>query len=175
VSDLIKIARENILLTGNITTPEGSIIDKIESQYDCRFIMESCINQKKDASGGWVNSPWLLFYGNKPAHPNGSKWLAFGFSNNGFVVTDGQSIPNHKEGLPGYYNPLTGEIVYSVYRWDNHWDNAKQFAVDGGRDYLKITGKPNYSEFLFGYFHALPDSKKDAKDAGLYFKPNIQE
>lgn len=148
------------------------LIESIEKQYDCRHIMEACINSEKDASGSWLNSSWLLFYSNKDPHPNGSKWLAFGHSNDKrFVVTDGQSIANHEDGIFGYYNPNTNEAVYSLYRWDNRWDQSRSFAIDGGRDYTKISGSIPKG-FLYGRFQVKGDAADDSRDAGLYFYPS---
>lgn len=158
--------KKNLIKVEPIVEFSGNIRE-IEETYNCRFVMETCINQRTDCTGNWINSPWLLFYSNAEAHPRGSKWLAFGMNGEDFVVTDGQSVANR--GLAGYYNPETGESLYSLYRHDYRQDKSKTFAVDGGRDYLKVVGTPAEG-FVYGTFHAFPDTDDTTKDAGLYFK-----
>lgn len=133
------------LLSGDFTQ---ETIKSIEQTYNGKFIMETCL---KSRNGGWTNTPWMLFYSNGEAHPRGSKWFALGYNGENFVITDGQSAIDDSNPHYGYFNPETGEAVYSIYRWDCHSDKSKTFSVDGGRDYVKIVGQPPKG-FLYGKF-----------------------
>ena len=112
-------------------------IKQIEKHYNAKFVCETCL---KSSSGGWINSPFAVFY-TETAHPEGSNWFGLYYNHEGYLmITDAKSALEPFEGLLFE----DGSVFYSRYRHD--YQTLKDGTmVDGGRDYFRCTlnsGRP---------------------------------
>ena len=110
----------------------------IEERYNAKYVFESCLKSK---SGGWANFPCAIFYTEK-AHPEGSNYFGVYLDLNGdFMIANGIASTEIE-----YTGILIGEkVVYSRYRHD--YRGGEDAAIDGGRDYTKISGHPQTVRF----------------------------
>lgn len=112
-------------------------IERLEELKECKFV---CETQLKTTTGGWSTFPVQVYWQEKPPE---------GYSNFfGLYVQD--HIPHRlvicsvDKDFDFNVNALItpqNELIYSSYNHDMAWDSTKQFAIDGGRDYVKLTGK----------------------------------
>lgn len=108
--------------------PDG--IAKMENMYRATFVMESCLKTK---DGGWANFPAAIFY-TEEKHPRGSNYFALYVDGyNRLLLTDGISATEPFTGVQ-----VGDDVFYSHYR--NDYRNCGPVAIDGGRDYIKLSG-----------------------------------
>jgi hypothetical protein len=110
--------------------PDG--IAKVENMYKAKFVMESCL---KDKHGGWANFPAAIFY-TEEAHPQGSNYFALYNNGEQFMITNGITATEPFEGIQ-----IGDDVYYSRYRHD--YRECGPVAIDGGRDYTKLSGDIN--------------------------------
>ena len=106
--------------------PDG--IAKVENMYKATFVMESCIKGKH----GWANFPAAIFY-TEEAHPQGSNYFALYHNGEQFMITNGITATEPFTGVQ-----VGDDVYYSHYR--NDYRNCGPVAIDGGRDYIKLSG-----------------------------------
>jgi hypothetical protein len=106
------------------------VIKKIEELRNAKYVFESTVKSK---DGGWVNQPMAIFYTEKK-HPEGSNYFALYMQHGVPYITDG--ITAIEPEYTGVVND--DEVVYSRYRHD--YRSAGSHAIDGGRDYTRLTG-----------------------------------
>jgi hypothetical protein len=120
-------------------------IDKIEKQYDCKFVCESAIRVRNS----WRESPSLIFYSQEP-HPEGSNYMAFSydFNKDCYVVSDGISVTEVEfSGIVANND----DVIYSRYRHDYRLSSDKSVWIDGGRDYHRsCSGFTVYMKIING-------------------------
>jgi hypothetical protein len=117
----------------------GANIQKVTEEYakdtggDCRFVGCLCLKGKS----GYTDRV-LTFWQEKPARPEYSNYFGLFRNTNGTMITNAVSIA---EGTwDGLADPETGEVLFSRDRHDFRRSKSGKFTVDGGRDYLKISG-----------------------------------
>lgn len=123
-------------ITKRLSYPDG-FYKTVERVKDCRFVCESCL-QNKD--GKWVNSPAAFFYTREPHPDTGSRYFALwqsGWSDK-WIISDGQII--EEQDITGIVSE-SGEVIYSRYRHDYVDSYDRSVSIDGGRDYVKTSGK----------------------------------
>lgn len=109
-------------------------IKRMEEHFNAKYICETSI---KDRNENWINIPVAVFWQDK-AHPQGSNYFGIFFGHmNQLMICD--AISATLESFTGAVNG--DEVIYSRYRHDYRQGNG--FAIDGGRDYVKIVGDVN--------------------------------
>lgn len=109
---------------------------KVESVKNAKFVCESCLKTEK---GGWANFAAAFFYQREP-HENGSHYFAL-YQNawsGDLIIANGQVI--EEQEITGILAE-NGEIIYSRYRHDYVDSYDRSVSIDGGRDYVRTTGK----------------------------------
>ncbi len=114
-------------------------IPLIEERYNAKFVCETCIKNRDY----WRNEPSMIFYSEKK-HPEGSNYFAVSELNGKIVISDGISATEPFVGVVADND----EIVYSRFRHDYRTSSDKSVSIDGGRDYIKLSG----GESIFGKF-----------------------
>lgn len=116
---------------GETTLPIS--IKKAEELKDAKYIGDFCLRNK---SGGWSESPVAVFYQPNPPK-NFSKYFGLFLAGDNLFITNAESaFAEPIQGLVG----SNGEVVYSRYRHDFRSLSDGSGAIDGGRDYVKVTG-----------------------------------
>jgi hypothetical protein len=113
-------------------------ISKIEERYNATYIFDSCLRTK---NGSWGNFPCAIFYTEK-AYPEGSNYFGLYHDMNGdLMIANGISATEVE-----YTGIVLGErVLYSRFRHD--YRGEEDVAIDGGRDYTKISGDPDTVKF----------------------------
>ena len=131
----------NIDTLSSFLTPEAIAI--LEKKHNAKYVFESCI---KFGNGSWANFPAAIFY-TEQAHPKGSNYFAIfqEYDLDGIL-----SVPMITNGISATEPVYTGivskdKIIYSRYRYD--YRKGEYGAIDGGRDYIKISGYPKIVKF----------------------------
>lgn len=109
-------------------------IASIERAYDAEFVCTSTIKGKD----GWVNKPAAIFYNANPPLTF-SPHFAVVFQMGDPVITCGDSALETFSGIL-----LNGEVHYSAYRHHGFTIPDTDVMVDGGRDYLSISGPQDF-------------------------------
>lgn len=107
----------------------------IEKHYNVKYVVEIAAKLK---NGQWSDTPAAVFYQNNK-HPTGSNYLGIfnDPSNNNWILFD--ALPTISQPWTGAINK-DGQVIFSRYRHDFRESPAKDFAIDGGRDYVRIVG-----------------------------------
>jgi hypothetical protein len=112
-------------------------IKKIENHYGAKYMGYWCI---RDKTGNWSDVPVEVFY---QPNPDISKGHSHYF---GLFVQDEtvMRITNASSAFSGQINGiLEDDIVYvSRYRHDFTRTPRRENIIDGGRDYLNLSGDP---------------------------------
>lgn len=118
-----------------IFTPDG--VSKIEELYAAKFVFESCVKGKH----GWVNMPVAIFYQSEDDRvpDGGPTYFAMypGAEPGSLIISNGISATEPFEAVIAN----DGEVVWSRHRHDYRYSNDGSVWVDGGRDYLRYSGK----------------------------------
>lgn len=109
-------------------------IEKVEKHYNCTFVGDFCI---KDKSGQYTTDTVALFWQEHPPVEGYSHYFALFVRGQSVFITSGASV------LDASINVVVtpaGEVVYSRHRHDYRQAKTSNFAIDGGRDYVRIIG-----------------------------------
>lgn len=111
-------------------------IKKIENQYKAKYMGYWCI---RDKTGNWSDVPVEVFYQQNPDISKGHSHY-FGL----FVHMEKVMITDAASAFSGQINGiLEDDIVYvSRYRHDFTRTPRRGSSIDGGRDYLNLSGDP---------------------------------
>ena len=113
-------------------------IKKIENYYGAKYMSYWCI---RDKTGNWSDIPVEVFYQPNPDISKGHSHY-FGL----FVsdITEKVMITDAASAFSGQINGiLEDDIVYvSRYRHDFTRTPRRGSSIDGGRDYLNLSGDP---------------------------------
>lgn len=116
-------------------------IEAVEKKKNAKFICETCI---RTSNGNWSDEPVQLYWQEAPPVKGYSNYFAI------FVrrdLMDGTPRVFITSGESAVKDPISairhnGEIGYSRCRHDFRWVGGQEVAIDGGRDYTKIVGRP---------------------------------
>lgn len=117
----------------------GANVKKIEDRYAqdtggaCRFIGSLCLRSK-----GSYTDKVLTFWQEKPSKPEHSNYFGLFSRSGGTMITNADSITVGT--WDALADPETGEVLFSRDRHDFRRSKSGNFTVDGGRDYLKVSG-----------------------------------
>lgn len=112
-------------------------IEKIEALKQAVYVCDTQLEQ----SNGFTNIPISIFYGNEVHPVSNSKYFGLYYNeNNKLVITNGSSADNQKINAVVSDN---GEVIFSRFRHDFRTSEDSSISIDGGRDYVKISGNNN--------------------------------
>lgn len=136
-------------------------IDVIEAKYNAKFVGQFCLKTK---DGSWANSPADVYWQANPPVEGYSNYFALIYQNGSVYITSGASA----------VEPIIqaveadGEIIYSRYRHDCRYTDARTAMIDGGRDYTKRSGagRDLILKVIDGEFYELEETDlKELQDA----------
>ena len=109
--------------------------DKVEERRNAKFVGEFCLRDRF----GWVNDPVQLYWQETPPVVGYSNYFALFIRDGEVFITSGQTVADE---------PITAircgeEVIWSRFRHDLRGSADGKAAIDGGRDYTKITGTPD--------------------------------
>lgn len=108
----------------------------MEKLKDCKYVCESQVPTK---DGGWSDFPVQIYWQRNP--PKGYNDF-FGFWLEGIKPQRAiicEIKPDFDFTVTALITP-NDELIYSAFRHDMAWDNTNGYAIDGGRDYVKLSG-----------------------------------
>jgi hypothetical protein len=117
----------------------GFDIPQVFKKYNVQtYLGDTTVNDIED-------NVWALFLSNNPDRTKGHKDVLM------FYVSSNKKYPSFINGrdkkeikkdliINGIYCINCNKAYYSVTRHDMHYCECGKIAIDGGRDYLKITG-----------------------------------
>lgn len=107
-------------------------------------------------------APYSIWYVTRPDKKKGHKHYVAFYVYDQHGVISGWDSADMKEYLkhPAVKCKKCKDVIYSMYRHDYHSCSCGNVAVDGGRDYLKISGRPE------DYRTGLLDFKKQKFKSG---------
>ena len=112
---------------------------KVEERKNAKYVGNFAI---KDSRGNWSESPVQIYWQEKPPIEGYSNYFGIFIRGGDVYITSGGSL----EGVIFQGIRCDEKILYSRYRWDNRGalnSRGEHCAIDGGRDYTKITGYPD--------------------------------
>lgn len=105
-------------------------IAKIEQKYNAKYICDMAI---KTRSGSWTDRPAQIYW--QPNPPNGySNYFAILVQGASLYITSAKCLEN----LDIVGVVVKDKVYFSRYRWDCR--GAHGTFIDGGRDYVKMSG-----------------------------------
>lgn len=119
-------------------TLEG--VAKVEQKYNAKFMGPFCI---KDSRGNWTEIAVDVFYQPNPDTSKGHSEYFGIYTHPIHPIDEAVYICN---AISAFSEPLTGivansgEVVVSRWRHDYRSSYDQSVSIDGGRDYVKITG-----------------------------------
>jgi len=116
-------------------------VEAVENKKNAKFICETCI---RTANGNWSDEPVQLYWQESPPVKGYSNYFAIFVRRDLIDGTPRVFITSGETAVKEPINAIrhNGEIGYSRYRHDFRWVGGQEVAIDGGRDYTKIIGKP---------------------------------
>jgi len=105
-----------------------------------KFINEM---QVKDKNGNYTNFPVSVYYAKTPDLDKGHKPYFFLFKEEDRLFVGGLTVDQMEDNRyqKGIYCHDCGDVIYSKYRHDYTKCTCGNSSVDGGKDYLKFSGR----------------------------------
>lgn len=106
-------------------------IEKVQSQYNAKYVGEFCLPTK---DGSWSESPVSVFYVEKPEKPEYSNYFGLFTREGKTFITDALAAAEAP-----FFGIVAndGEVIYSAYRHDFTRSKDGSVFIDGGRDYVR--------------------------------------
>lgn len=108
-------------------------LDMIERDKNCRYVGDFALNN----GGGWTELPYAVFYQYDPAEGHSSHF--------GLIVRGQHTMITSAASIDGLeftgMMSLDNEIIFSRWRHDYRVSTDGNIMIDGGRDYLKTSGR----------------------------------
>lgn len=108
-------------------------IKKVEKLRNAKYVGDFCIKGRGDS---WSDMPVAVFYQETPPEGYGHYFGLF-TRDGSILICDASSTV----GIPIVgVQAQNGEIIYSRYRHDFRISQDGTVTIDGGRDYMKVSG-----------------------------------
>lgn len=128
-------------------SPKWLSVDRVIETYAektgglVRFLGEVTVRTPhgRDGPDTFSTTPVAVFWQERISNPEHSHYFGLFHGRSGLHITNAACVA---EGIwRGAMHSATGEVVFSRYRHDMRGPEDGSFHVDGGRDYLKMSGK----------------------------------